>query len=36
MVEAEPLGTLEDETGWTVLATTVSGEGCTDAAILEA
>jgi hypothetical protein len=36
VVEVEPLGKLEEETGWTVLATTVSGEVCTDAAILEA
>ena len=35
-VEAEPLGKLEEETGWTVLATTVSAEVCTDAALLEA
>jgi hypothetical protein len=30
------LGKLEEETGWTVLATTVSAEVCTDAALLEA
>ena len=36
VVEVESLDKLEDETGWTVLATTVSGEICTDAAILEA
>jgi transposase len=36
VVEVEPLDKREDEAGWTVLATTVSDEICTDAAILEA
>jgi transposase len=36
VVEVEPLRRLEEDNGWTVLATTVQGEACADAAILEA
>jgi transposase len=34
MVEVETLANPEDDNGWMVLATTVSGEACTDAEIL--
>jgi transposase len=36
VVEVEPLGRSEEDNGWTVLATTVQGDVCPDAAILEA
>jgi hypothetical protein len=36
VVDVEPLGRGEAEEGWTVLATTVGGEVCTDAEILRA
>jgi transposase len=36
VVEIEALGHLEEDNGWTVLATTVSPETCTDAEILQA
>ena len=36
MVEAERLANPEEDNGWTVLATTVSPETCTDAEILQA
>jgi transposase len=35
-VEVEPLSKMEEDNGWTVLATTVPAEVCTDATILEA
>src|SRR5207244_8360842 len=36
VVEVEALANLEEDNGWTVLATTVSMEACTDAEILQA
>jgi transposase len=36
VVEAERLANLEEDNGWTVLATTVGAEACTDAEVLEA
>jgi transposase len=36
VVEVEPLDNAEEDNGWTVLATTVSAEVCTDAEILQA
>jgi transposase len=36
VVEVEPLSKMEEDHGWTVLATTVSAEVCADATILEA
>jgi hypothetical protein len=36
MVEVEALANPEEDSGWTVLATTVSAEVCTDAEILQA
>jgi transposase len=36
VVEIEALAHLEEDNGWTVLATTVSPEACTDAEILQA
>lgn len=36
VVDVEPLGGGQAEEGWTVLATTVGGEACTDAEILRA
>jgi transposase len=36
VVEVEALAKPEEDTGWTVLATTVSAEGCTDVEILQA
>ena len=36
VVEVEALANPEEDNGWTVLATTVSPEGCTDAEILQA
>jgi len=36
VVEVEPLDNTEEDNGWTVLATTVSAEVCTDAEILQA
>jgi len=36
MVEVESLTNPEDDNGWTVLATTVCAEACTDAEILQA
>jgi transposase len=36
VVEVEPLDNAEEDNGWTVLATTVSTEVCTDAEILQA
>jgi hypothetical protein len=35
-VEGEVLANSEEDNGWTVLATAVSGEGCTDTEILQA
>src|SRR5499427_7882061 len=36
VVEVEALANPEEDNGWTVLATTVSAEGCTDAELLQA
>jgi transposase len=36
VVEVEAVARAEDENGWTVLATTIGGEACTDAEILQA
>ena len=36
VVEGEALANLEEDNGWTVLATTVSAEGCADGEILQA
>ena len=36
VVEVEALANLEEDNGWTVLATTVSAEGCADGEILQA
>jgi transposase len=36
VVEVEPLSKMEEDNGWTVLATTVPAEVCADATILEA
>ena len=36
VVEVEALANLEEDNGWTVLATTVSAEGCADVEILQA
>jgi transposase len=35
-VEVEAVARAEDENGWTVLATTIGGEACTDAEIFQA
>jgi len=36
VVEVERLANLEEDNGWTVLATTVSAEACPDAEVLQA
>jgi transposase len=36
VVEVEALGKPDEDNGWTVLATTVSAEVCTDAEVLQA